>query len=293
MNQDELNYKTFITEITSIHELLREVSGVIKAHYYADNATEYQQKADSTPLTQADLAAHRLIEDGLKRIFPLLPVLSEESSHHVKSARHVFNEYWLVDPLDGTREFLNRTGEFTINVAMIRDGYPSLGFIAAPLLDRMWFGGKQLGSYVVPLDTDTNTSAAIPITCSALAKNGERVHVLSSVRHKNTCLQTFLGWLETKFNLIERSNSGSALKFCRLAEGAGDIYPRFSPCCEWDTGAGQAIVEGAGGEVIRLDGKRLSYNQGDSLMSPHFLAIADPANPLWSEYLELHEHSKN
>lgn len=290
MNQDDLNHETFSKEIASIHELLREVSGVIKAHYHADDASEYQQKTDSTPLTQADIAAHRLIEDGLKSAFPSLPVLSEESSHDIKSARHAFKEYWLVDPLDGTREFLDRTGEFTINVAMIRDGYPSLGFIAAPLLNRMWYGGKQFGSYAVPLDADM--SAPIPISCSTLAKSRERVHVLSSVRHKNTRLQTFLGWLETKFNRIERSNSGSALKFCQLAEGVGDIYPRFSPCCEWDTGAGQAIVEGAGGAVIRLDGERLSYNQGDSLMSPHFLAIADPDSPLWSEYLELHQNSK-
>lgn len=290
MNRDDLNHETFSTEIASIHELLREVSGAIKAHYRADNASEYQQKADSTPLTQADLAAHRLIEDGLKSAFPSLPVLSEESSQDIKSARHAFNEYWLVDPLDGTKEFLNRTGEFTINVAMIRDGHPSLGFIAAPLLNRMWFGGKQFGSYVVPLDTDT--PAPMPISCAPLAKDGTCVHVLSSARHKNARLQTFLSWLETKFDLLERSNSGSALKFCQLAEGAGDVYPRFSPCCEWDTGAGQAIVEGAGGCVIRLDGERLSYNQGDSLMSPHFLAIAEPTNPIWYEYLSLH-HKQN
>jgi len=290
MDPDDLNQITFLKEIAPMHQLMREVSALIESHYHGAAASEYRQKTDSTPLTQADLAAHQMLEAGLTRAFPWLPVLSEESSQAVKDVRHGFSDYWLVDPLDGTKEFLNRTGEFTINVAMIRNGEPRLGFIAAPLLNRLWFGGRHLGSYVMALNTDT--PEPMPIQCAMLGRNSKLVRVLSGARHKNTALQAFLSWLESRFQQVHRSNSGSALKFCQLAEGSGDVYPRFSPCCEWDTGAGQAIVEGAGGSVLRLDGEPLSYNRSDSLMSPHFLAIADPTNPLWLAYIEHHRADK-
>ena len=266
-------------ELTQLLELLSEASQAILTHYRSDAAAEYQDKHDSTPLTQADLNAHSIICQGLRVIFPDVPILSEESDSEVKKARRAWSEYWLVDPLDGTREFLNRTGEFTINVALIRDHSPIIGFIAAPCLNAVWFGGAQCEAYKLTLDGKFDTPQRI--RCRSLA-SVKGVTVLSAVRHRNKKLQATLDYLSALTPSVERRDSGSALKFCQLAEGKGDIYPRFSPCCEWDTGAGQALVEGAGGAVLSLSGGSLRYNDHASLMSPHFIAVADPAAALWA-----------
>lgn len=271
---------TILTDVylRQLLELVSCASRAILTHYHSEAAAEYEDKTDSTPLTQADLLAHAIICQGLRALFPDIPVLSEESDVKVKRARREWREYWLVDPLDGTREFLNRTGEFTINIALIIDHRPVVGFIAAPCLNTVWFGGQHHGAYKLALDGQLETRRRI--ACRPLC-DGMGVTLLSAARHRNKYLQATLDYIKGATSDLRRLDSGSALKFCHLAEGIGDLYPRFSPCCEWDTGAGQALVEGAGGAVLSLAGEPVGYNLHSSLMSPHFVAFADPEAELW------------
>lgn len=283
MTKDLAETRLANSEVSQILELLNTASLAILKHYRSDAAAEYQNKKDSTPLTEADLMAHRLICQGLRQICPEIPVLSEESDTDVKQMRRQWRDYWLVDPLDGTREFLNRTGEFTINIALIREHRPVLGFIAAPCLDTVWFGGEHYGAYKLTLGADLASKQSI--RCRVLQSSAQ-ITVLSAIRHRNKHLQATLSYLRSATPELQRLDSGSALKFCQLAEGRGDIYPRFSPCCEWDTGAGQALVEGAGGQVWALNGQPLAYNSRDTLMSPHFVALADPSATFWIGLLQ-------
>lgn len=229
-------------------------------------------KSDNTPVTAADLAADRLLVEGLAPFG--LPVLSEESVEQAASRRQ-WDAFWMVDPLDGTREFLERTGEFTINIALIEGHRAALGLIAIPLTGELYVGGPGLGAW---RRVDGGWEA---IRCRDLAADGPLV-VLTSRRHRGERLEAWLCQLEGRVPGIERRHSGSAIKFCRLAEGIADCYPRFSPCSEWDTAAGQALLEGAGGAVLGLDGKALSYNARESLLSPDFLALADPGHSVWA-----------
>ena len=283
MTKDPAKTRLDTDTLSQVLDLMSSVSQAILKHYYSEGAAEYHNKTDSTPLTEADLIAHKSLCQGLRLIFPDIPVLSEESDAEVKQSRRQWGDYWLVDPLDGTREFLNRTGEFTINIALIRDHRPVLGFIAAPCLDTVWFGGQHYGAFKLALGADITNRHSI--RSRALASDVE-VIVLSAARHRNKHLQGTLSYLRRNTPDLQRIDSGSALKFCQLAEGLGDIYPRFSPCCEWDTAAGQALVEGAGGQVWTLCGQTLTYNDRDTLMSPHFIAVADPSALLWRDLLQ-------
>ena len=260
--------------------LLRDASALILTHYYSSSPIDAAKKTDSTPLTAADIASHEFIKLRLRELFPNLPVLSEESSAATKQERLWWSDYWLVDPLDGTREFLDRTDEFTINIALIRDHQPILGLIAQPVTGTIWFGGKGWGAYRIPQGADL--TAAIALKARALNLDATQgITLLASARHRNEHLDRLLSYLEDRGIAVTRHDSGSALKFPRLAEGLCDIYPRYSTCCEWDTGAGQAIVEGAGGAVLGMDAQPLSYNRHTSLMSPHFWALADSKSDFW------------
>jgi len=233
---------------------------------------EVQRKSDTSPLTAADIAAHTRIEDGLSRLTPDIPILSEESADTISAqTRRSWTRYWLVDPLDGTREFLLRNGEFTVNIALIEDGVAIYGVIQAPVLDVVWHGGPGLGAW-------------------RLDEHGE--HALHSCRPAPTPLRMVVSRTTPNASvdaLLQKgdavaSTMGSSLKFCRLAEGALDLYPRFKPCSEWDTAAGQAILQGAGGTVLDLDGNPLRYNQRASLINGDFIALGDPELP-WRKYL--------
>ena len=186
----------------------------------------------------------------------------------------------MVDPLDGTKEFLARTGEFTINIALIRDHQAVLGLLYIPLEQVAYVGipGQLARRYSGP-GWQAESLAVRPLA------SGRPMTVLASRRHRGPRITACIDWLEQHWGEVARDNSGSALKFCQLAAGRGDFYPRFSPCSEWDTAAGQAVLEAAGGALLGLDGQPLRYNCRDTLLSPDFLAIADPANPLWPELL--------
>ncbi len=264
-------------------DLCREAGEAICAHYRTSSAGDFDAKSDDSPLTQADIASHDILQAGLSALQNDIPFLSEESSEAEIAGRRQWRRYWLVDPLDGTKEFLARTGEFTINVALVDTHRPVLGVVYLPL--------ERVACVGIPgvLAERWEASGADGWSSGELAtrrlREGHALEVLASRRHRGERLQACLAWLERHWDATTRSNMGSALKFCRMAEGQGDFYPRFSPCSEWDTAAGQAVLEAAGGAVVGLDGQPLRYNCGESLLSPAFYALADAPHSLWQQLL--------
>jgi 3'(2'), 5'-bisphosphate nucleotidase len=272
------------TLVPPLLALCREAGAAICEHYHAPGAGEYRAKGDDSPLTLADLASDRILQAGLPAIGPELPVLSEESGEAVMARRREWRRYWLVDPLDGTREFLARSGEFTINVALVDDHIPVLGLLYQPLARVAHVGIP--GLWARRYDADACGGWRSETLEVRRLRPGRPLWVLASRRHRSRRLARCLDWLRETWGELERSDSGSALKFSQLAEGRGDFYPRFARCCEWDTAAGHALLEAAGGRMVRVDGQPLRYNCGDSLYSPNFYAIADGEHPLWSQMLE-------
>jgi 3'(2'), 5'-bisphosphate nucleotidase len=224
------------------------------------------QKADESPLTKADLASHKLIDEELTKLWPDIPVLSEESAEIPWETRQKWQQYWLVDPLDGTKEFINRNGEFTVNIALIRDHEPVMGIVHVPVTDTSYFGAPGIGAW-----RQTGTEAAIAIRIRQPA--AEPSVIVGSRSHANPELASQLNTLGPH----ELISMGSSLKFCRVAEGLADFYPRLGPTCEWDTAAAQAVVEAAGGQVVKIDGSPLAYNGKEIYLNPHFFVIGDPA----------------
>ncbi len=240
--------------------LAREAGEAIMAIYA--NPIEVRSKPDAPPLTEADLASHRILSEGLAGIAPDWPVLSEESPEIPYDKRRSWRHYWLIDPLDGTREFVSRNGEFTVNIALIEDGFPVLGVVYAPAIGRLYHAARGRGAM---LESAGKSSA---ITASRYAEG--KVRVVASRSHRGEKLDAFL----ERIGDFESVGMGSSLKFCLVAEGAADLYPRLGPTMEWDTAAAQCIVEEAGGSVTDLAGNRLRYNKPD-LHNPEFLAAGD------------------
>lgn len=225
-----------------------------------------RHKDDSTPLTAADMAAHKTICAGLMRLTPDVPILSEESVDVDYSERCRWSRHWLVDPLDGTREFVKRNGEFTVNIALIEDHRPVLGVVYVPVTGVCYFAGRGGGAF-----RQAAGEAAIRIYARKTDIN--RIAVAGSRSHGGSQLREFVARLPH----AELIAIGSSLKSCLIAEGCADIYPRFGPTSEWDTAAAQCIVEEAGGIVTDLALRPLRYNTRAELVNPSFLAIADPA----------------
>ncbi|MBI3546485.1 MAG: 3'(2'),5'-bisphosphate nucleotidase CysQ [Gammaproteobacteria bacterium] len=218
-----------------------------------------EQKADRSPLTEADRAAHELISAQLNALTPNIPVLSEESAEIDYATRAAWPRFWLVDPLDGTKEFINRNGEFTVNIALIEDRRAVLGVVYVPVTRVMYFAGDGLGAF-----KQLGESAAIPIRVRRYA--GKQPIVVASRSHAGPETEAFLKSLG-EHHVI---SMGSALKLCLVAEGAADVYPRLGPTMEWDTAAAQCVVEAAGGRVTDMQRQALAYNKS-SLLNPWFL----------------------
>lgn len=234
---------------------------------------DVQQKDDKSPLTEADLVAHELIVAALEKLEPKLPVLSEESAEIPYQERSRWLRYWLVDPLDGTREFIKRNGEFTVNIALIESGRPRCGVVHVPVAGVSYFGCVGEGAHKRREDGSTE----------AISVTHQRQHparIAGSRSHAGDSLQRFLD----NIGPHEILSMGSSLKFCLVAEGRADIYPRLGPTSEWDTAAAQAVVEAAGGQVTGLDMQPLRYNTKESLLNPHFLVFGDK-HENWSRYL--------
>ncbi len=201
------------------------------------------------------------------QLTPEIPVLSEESSdEHAPEVRHPWSDFWLIDPLDGTKEFISRNGEFTVNVALIRDHRPVLGVVAAPVLNLSYYGFDGGGAFVAEAGGATR---GIEVRRPA----ADPLVIVGSRSHRGDSLESVLA----RIGPHEMRPMGSSLKFCLVAEGTADFYPRLGPTSEWDTAAAQAVVEAAGGAVTTLDGKPLRYNERDTLLNPHFLVFGDAA----------------
>ncbi len=251
----------------AVIEVAREAAADILAVY--QGAFEVEHKDDRSPLTAADLASHQRIVVGLQALTPDIPVLSEESTAIDIAQRRTWSRFWLVDPLDGTREFIKRNGEFTVNIALIEDGVSTFGVIQQPVGGGLWHGTQGAGAFRRVGDVD----AVIHVRKPASAP----LRIAASRSHRDARTQALLDALSGS----EAIACGSSLKFCRIAEGELDLYPRFGPTSEWDTAAGQAILEAAGGAVLDPRGRPFRYNQRDTLLNGDFIAFGDAA---------LHEH---
>ncbi|MBT8087147.1 MAG: 3'(2'),5'-bisphosphate nucleotidase CysQ [Gammaproteobacteria bacterium] len=223
---------------------------------------EVQSKTDESPLTQADLASHRCIAAGLAELTPEIPIISEEDGLPDFAERGSWGRYWLIDPLDGTREFVNRNGEFTVNIALIEQHRPVFGVVRVPVQNKTYFGCEGNGAALRVDDADWQ-----PIRVAA--SSSQPVRVVGSRSHRGASLDAYLEALG-EYDMVPM---GSSLKFCVVAEGGADIYPRLGPTSEWDTAAAQAVVEQAGGRVVTLDGKSMKYNEKSDILNPHFLVI--------------------
>ena len=232
-------------------------------------------KGDNSPLTAADLAAHHVIVAGLQRLTPELPVLSEESVSVPFAERAQWRRYWLVDPLDGTKEFVQRNGQFTVNIALIENHEPVLGVVRVPVTGLCYSAVRGYGAF-----REEPGQSPQPIAVRRLEPHAP-VRVVGSRSHGGPGLQKFVAALGAH----ELVTIGSSLKFCQVAEGAADVYPRLGPTSEWDTAAAQAIVEMAGGRVVSAKtGEPLRYNTRDSLLNPHFIVYGDASRD-WLAYV--------
>ena len=244
--------------LDALRTLARDAAAAILAVYEGGFAVEH--KDDRSPLTAADLASHRILVDGLRALTPDIPVLSEECADLDPVVRRGWSRYWCVDPLDGTREFVKRNGEFCICIALIEDGAPTIGLVHAPVSGRCHAAARGLGAFVTEADAVTRPiRAAVP---------GASWRVAGSRSPGDARTEGVLA----KLGPNEHRPMGSALKFGLIAEGSADLYLRFGPTSEWDTAAGQCIVEEAGGRVLDLHGQPLRYNQRDSVLNPDFVA---------------------
>jgi len=232
-------------------------------------------KEDNSPLTAADLAAHHTIVAGLERLTPDIPVLSEESSAVPFAERSRWRRFWLVDPLDGTKEFIQRNGQFTVNIALIENHEPVLGVVWVPVTGLCYFAARGGGAF-----REEPGQPPQPIKVKPL-QAGRPVRVVGSRSHGGPGLQKFA----TAVGAHELVTIGSSLKFCQVAEGAADVYPRLGPTSEWDTAAAQAIVEVAGGWVVSAEtGELLRYNTRESLLNPYFIVYGDASRD-WLRYV--------
>jgi 3'(2'), 5'-bisphosphate nucleotidase len=267
----EIKHQDLVDLIPEILKISRQAGDKILEIYETDFSVESKQ--DNSPLTAADMAAHKTICEQLSKLTPAIPILSEESSHISFNERQNWNQYWLVDPLDGTREFIKRNGEFSVNIALIEGHHSIMGIIHIPVAGCSYTAAINNGAYK---HEQNGNSTQI----SVRQTNDGKITVAGSRSHGNEQQQAFIAKLKNP----EILSIGSSLKFRLVAEGIADIYPRFGPTSEWDTAAAQAIVEEAGGMVVDTNFKRLLYNTKESLLNPAFLVIADKIFD-WRRYL--------
>jgi len=271
VNTDDSNFdvRSLLEPVTA---LARQAGERILEVYDSDDFA-VEEKDDRSPLTAADLASHKAIVEGLGRLTPGVAILSEESARLPYAERSGWRRYWLVDPLDGTREFIKRNGEFTVNIALIEDGVPALGVVHVPVTGVSYYACRGRGAF-------KRVGAGKPETIRVRRLGRGPVMVVGSRSHRGESLNTFL----EKLGGHEMVGMGSSLKLCLVAEGSADIYPRLGPTSEWDTAAAQCVVEQAGGRVTDTGMQPLRYNTKDSLLNPFFLVFGDDSRD-WSQYL--------
>jgi 3'(2'), 5'-bisphosphate nucleotidase len=247
------------TLLNDVEKISRDAGEAIRKIYGSEFAV--QAKEDNSPLTEADSAAHVIISAALARLTPDIPVLSEEAVEEF-AGPDAQQRYWLVDPLDGTKEFIRRNGEFTVNIALIENGKPVLGVVYAPIPDTAWLAAAGQGAF----KCDANGRHRIEVRRH---EKDSSWRVVGSRSHAGDSLGTLL----ERLGPHELISMGSSLKFCLVAEGAADLYPRLGPTSLWDTAAAQCVVEQAGGAVVQLDGSPLSYADPRTILNPFFIVL--------------------
>lgn len=242
---------------------------VMKIYSQPEIVTSY--KHFDSPLTCADTESHNIIVEDLRAFMPMLPVLSEESKTVPYEARREWRRFWLIDPLDGTKEFIQRNGEFTVNIALVKNGRPVLGVVHAPAMDVTYFAAEGVGAFKQMARSRTHPIAAN-------GRQSERLKVVVSRSHPSSQLQALLD----RIGPHECVGMGSSLKICLVAEGAADLYPRLGPTMEWDTAAAHCVVETAGGTITDIAGRALKYNKSD-MHNPDFVVSGARGFP-WQNY---------
>lgn len=246
---------------------------------YQQDDFSVRSKQDRSPVTAADLAAHKIIQQGLTELTPEIAQLSEEDTERTFAERQNWQRFWCIDPLDGTKEFINRNDEFTVNIALIEDGSPIFGMIYVPVSGIAYWGGNKIGAWKQMADQPPAQIRSRPL--------GKELIVASSRRHGQEANESLIHPLANHFRRITHKGMGSSLKMCLIAEGLADFYPRLHPTSEWDTAAAQAIIEAAGGRLVNAHTlQALTYNQRESLVNPFFFVCGDPQFPL--ELLKQH-----
>ena len=269
MMDTTLPIQTLVPQLVTLAH--RAGEAVMKFYSQEELGTTY--KEFDSPLTCADIASHDLIVEQLQALTPSVPVLSEESKAVPYHVRQAWRTFWLVDPLDGTKEFIKRNGEFTVNIALIEDGRPVFGIVHAPALGVAYLGARGLGAFK---QTAQNQMQQIQVAQCEL----KRLKVVVSRSHAGDEVERFLD----KIAPLECLSIGSSLKICLVAEGEAHLYPRLGPTMEWDTAAAQCVVEMAGGAITDLAGHTLKYNKPD-LHNPHFIVSGTSDFP-WQRYFE-------
>ena len=261
--------------IQGVIQLVHQAGDAILPFWRADVAVT--AKADDSPVTAADLAAHHVLVDGLTALDPSIAVLSEEDANIAQHVRAGWTRWWLVDPLDGTKEFISGSEEFTVNIALIEKGRVVFGVVSMPTRGRCYYGGAGIGAW------RADGEQIKPIRVRTVVPAGESLTVVASRRHSSPEQEALLAGLSEHLGELTLTSVGSSLKFCLLAEGAADCYPRLAPTSQWDTAAAQGVLEGAGGVVLQLDGQPFTYPARESLLNASFLAL--PAQAPWRETL--------
>lgn len=267
--------------LNEIIEIAVQAGSEIMEIYNKDFSIEY--KDDKSPLTEADKHSNEVIVAGLKKLDRQYPILSEETKAAEYAERKEWSHFWLVDPIDGTKEFIKKNGEFTVNIALVEDGAPVMGVVYAPALDTLYYGMKDFGAYRKTGDK----LEQMPVIKNNPAES-KVIRVVASRSHLNEETANFIDAVAKQYSdcEVEKVSKGSSLKLCMVAEGSADIYPRVAPTMEWDTGAAQGVVEAAGKGTYKfetfsadnvnfnsaVDAEKLTYNKED-LINPYFVAV--------------------
>ena len=257
-------------QLDTLLRIAKTAGNAILSVYRRAGDIDVTIKDDNSPLTEADRDAHEIIIAELKRFTPSIPILSEESDGTSVDERLSWSRYWLVDPLDGTKEFIKRNGEFTVNIALINKGAPELGIVHVPVTNISYLGKTGVGAWKVAA-----TGEADAISTTNFDLNPGQVRIVASRSHSGDLLDQLINTMEAELGKAEVVSMGSSLKICLLAEGKADIYPRLAPTSEWDTAAAHAVLAAAGGDIVDTEFQALRYNQKESMLNPHFIAISD------------------
>lgn len=285
--------------LASLIAIAAEAGAAISEVYHTPFDVSY--KEDRSPLTLADQRSHAIILNRLQELSPQIPVLSEEGRDIPYDERKAWEYFWLVDPLDGTKEFVKRNGEFTVNIALIHTNGPVAGFIYIPEKRTYYFAAEGLGAYKL---VDDDTSLPV-LSLDALLKKAQRLpshagivqparplNIIGSRSHASKEFGEFIEAMKEKYPGVTILSAGSSLKFCLVAEGMADVYPRFGPTMEWDTAAGQCIVEESGGAVVDMSRKRLTYNKESLLNNDFVVCGSQPLLKELSHYMGMEHGAK-